>query len=321
MVLVDDAGAPVAAHVTARPGGRGRRRPAGRRDGSGAADRDGRGPRGRLQPCASQARAADPRAPDAGECPRQVEARLFKGSYKGVTDLVTKYVWPTPARIVTRWCARRRDHAQPGDHRWACCWSCRLVLFWTGPFRLGPGLRLDHDLPRHRRRQAGAGDADFLDDRQHLRPRHRPDPSAVLVVGLDGRRAGRAASACPTWPSSCGSCSAATVLQRGLEGIFMRRFKLHVHAWRPFDSFFRLITARRNPNLLLLTGACLFGRPDDRLAAGGGLDGDQPRRPRRPDPAGRDDAARRDGVLAVAADARRRHPQPAEPRATAAKAR
>ena len=36
---------------------------------------------------------------------RQVETRLFQGSYKGVTDLVTKYVWPTPARIVTRWCA------------------------------------------------------------------------------------------------------------------------------------------------------------------------------------------------------------------------
>jgi hypothetical protein len=35
-----------------------------------------------------------------------------------------------------------------------------------------------------------------------------------------------------------------------------------VHAWRPFDSFFRLITARRNPNLLLLTPAALLGRPD-----------------------------------------------------------
>jgi hypothetical protein len=35
-----------------------------------------------------------------------------------------------------------------------------------------------------------------------------------------------------------------------------------VHAWRPFDSFFRLITARRNPNLILLTPAALLGRPD-----------------------------------------------------------
>jgi phosphatidylglycerophosphate synthase len=60
------------------------------------------------------------------------------------------------------------------------------------------------------------------------------------------------------------------VLQRALEGVFMHTFKMHVHAWRPFDSFFRLITARRNPNLLLLTAACLFSRPDIgiRLVAG-----------------------------------------------------
>ena len=36
-----------------------------------------------------------------------LERRLFDGSYKGVTDLVTKYVWPRPALAVTRWCAKR----------------------------------------------------------------------------------------------------------------------------------------------------------------------------------------------------------------------
>ena len=35
-----------------------------------------------------------------------------------------------------------------------------------------------------------------------------------------------------------------------------------IHVWRPFDSFFRLITARRNPNLVILTPAALLGRPD-----------------------------------------------------------
>jgi hypothetical protein len=32
--------------------------------------------------------------------------------------------------------------------------------------------------------------------------------------------------------------------------------------WQPFDSVNRLITARRNPNLLLLTGSFVAGRPD-----------------------------------------------------------
>jgi len=36
-----------------------------------------------------------------------LEKRLFDGSYKGVTDLVTKWLWPRPAEVVTRFCANR----------------------------------------------------------------------------------------------------------------------------------------------------------------------------------------------------------------------
>ncbi|RLB61292.1 MAG: hypothetical protein DRH08_14145 [Deltaproteobacteria bacterium] len=37
---------------------------------------------------------------------RSLEKRLFAGSYKGVTDLVTKWLWPVPARWATGFCAR-----------------------------------------------------------------------------------------------------------------------------------------------------------------------------------------------------------------------
>jgi hypothetical protein len=37
---------------------------------------------------------------------------------------------------------------------------------------------------------------------------------------------------------------------------------MDMHVWQPFDSRLRLITARRNPNLVILTIAMLFGRPD-----------------------------------------------------------
>src|SRR3546814_18943870 len=43
------------------------------------------------------------------------------------------------------------------------------------------------------------------------------------------------------------------VLQRGIEGIALWRLGLEIHVWRRVDTWFRLITARRNPNLLLLT--------------------------------------------------------------------
>jgi phosphatidylglycerophosphate synthase len=52
------------------------------------------------------------------------------------------------------------------------------------------------------------------------------------------------------------------VIQRVIEGIFMRRYGMHIHVWRPIDSKFRLITARRNPNMVILVAALILGRPD-----------------------------------------------------------
>jgi phosphatidylglycerophosphate synthase len=52
------------------------------------------------------------------------------------------------------------------------------------------------------------------------------------------------------------------VAQRIIEGIFIKRLGLEIHVWRPIDSKFRLITARRNPNMVILAAALLFRRPD-----------------------------------------------------------
>ena len=52
------------------------------------------------------------------------------------------------------------------------------------------------------------------------------------------------------------------VVQRVIEGIFMRKYGMHIHVWRPIDSKFRLITARRNPNMIILLISLLFRRPD-----------------------------------------------------------
>jgi phosphatidylglycerophosphate synthase len=52
------------------------------------------------------------------------------------------------------------------------------------------------------------------------------------------------------------------VLQRLIEGVFIKLHGMHIHVWRPFDSWFRLITARRNPNMVILFAGVLIGRPD-----------------------------------------------------------
>jgi phosphatidylglycerophosphate synthase len=49
---------------------------------------------------------------------------------------------------------------------------------------------------------------------------------------------------------------------RLLEGIFLLAFEMESHCWRPIDSLFRTITARRNPNLIFLSVGTLAGRPD-----------------------------------------------------------
>ena len=43
---------------------------------------------------------------DAANLP-EVEWRMFMGTYKGATDLITKHLWPWPAFMATRWLAPR----------------------------------------------------------------------------------------------------------------------------------------------------------------------------------------------------------------------
>jgi len=46
----------------------------------------------------------------------------------------------------------------------------------------------------------------------------------------------------------------------GIFQFFVGSFDIFI--WQKFDSFSRLITARRNPNLILLTGGWIINRPD-----------------------------------------------------------
>ena len=52
-----------------------------------------------------------------------------------------------------------------------------------------------------------------------------------------------------------------------IEGIAIKWLGLEIHIWRPVDTLFRQVTARRNPNLALLTLSTLIGRPDWGLMA------------------------------------------------------
>lgn len=195
-----------------------------------------------------------------------VEKRLFKGSYKGVTDLVTKYIWPVPARVVTRWCAQVGISPNQVTFASLLLVLAAFVLFWRGEF--GWGLvaawamtfldTVDGKLARVTLTSSKIGNVfDHGIDLVHppfwwwawlVGVQAGPDPvgqpGLVLAIVVGGY-----------------------VAQRAEEGVFMRRFKMHMHVWRPFDSAFRLITARRNPNLIVLTLSSLAGRPEVGLLA------------------------------------------------------
>ncbi|WP_293677840.1 CDP-alcohol phosphatidyltransferase family protein, partial [uncultured Phenylobacterium sp.] len=68
---------------------------------------------------------------------RAVEARTFAGSYKGVTDIVTKYLWPVPARIVTRWCAVAGIRPNHVTFLGLLLTIAAFALFWKGEFTWG----------------------------------------------------------------------------------------------------------------------------------------------------------------------------------------
>ena len=190
-----------------------------------------------------------------------VERRMFSGSYKGVTDFVTKFWWPRPAEVVTRWCAKLGMSPNLVTTLGAIGVVYSFWAFWHGHYLSGlvSGWimtfldTVDGKLARVTLTSSTIGNV--FDHGIDLI--HPPFWWWAWIVGL-------AAYGMPTEYANLAlwTILVGYVVQRIFEGIFKWLFGMHVHVWRPFDSFFRLITARRNPNLVILTPLALVGRPD-----------------------------------------------------------
>jgi phosphatidylglycerophosphate synthase len=210
-----------------------------------------------------------PYAMAAGEANRApVEWRMFMGTYKGATDLVTKHLWPVPAFHATRFLAPRGITPNMVTLAGAVLMVIAFVLFLKGYYLAG---------------LAAAWAMTFLDTVDGKLARVTLTSSKwgdVFDHGLDlvhppfwyfAWAQGLAASGIVWESSSYWAVIAAIlggyVLQRLIEGVAIKWLGLEIHIWRPIDTLFRQITARRNPNLVLLTIAALLGRPDWGLIA------------------------------------------------------
>jgi phosphatidylglycerophosphate synthase len=190
-----------------------------------------------------------------------IERRIFAGSYKGVTDLVTLYVWPAPARWVTRVCANNGITPNQVTSASLVLVFAAMWLFWTGHFGWGMLAAwvmtfldtVDGKLARVTLQSSPWGNV--FDHSIDLI--HPPFWWWAWIVGLPA-----AGFAYEHASVALTVIVAGYVLQRIEEGIFMACFKMDMHVWQRFDSRLRLITARRNPNLLILSASLLGGRPD-----------------------------------------------------------
>lgn len=190
-----------------------------------------------------------------------IERRIFAGSYKGVTDLVTLYAWPAPARWVTRVCANNGITPNQVTSASLVLVFAAMWLFWTGHFGWGMLAAwvmtfldtVDGKLARVTLQSSPWGNV--FDHSIDLI--HPPFWWWAWIVGLPA-----AGFAYEHASVALTVIVAGYVLQRIEEGIFMACFKMDMHVWQRFDSRLRLITARRNPNLLILSASLLVGRPD-----------------------------------------------------------
>jgi phosphatidylglycerophosphate synthase len=198
----------------------------------------------------------------------EIEDRLFAASYKGVTDFVTKWVWPVPAKLVTAACARLGISPNAltmlsyalalfaGIAFWEGAYASGLVAAWLMTFF----DTVDGKLARVTLTSSRLGDV--LDHGLDLI--HPPLWWAAWGAGLANFD-----SPFAPYVGWVAVVFAGYVVGRLLEGAFILAFGQEMFIWRPFDLRFRLVIARRNPNLVLLTGATLAGRPDLGLIAVG----------------------------------------------------
>ena len=199
---------------------------------------------------------------------RAAERASYFGAYKGVTDLLTKYLWPEWALVLTRIAARIGMTPNMVTTVGAILCVLATIAFYDGHYWAGLAAGLafmvldtvDGKLARCTITSSKLGNA--FDHGMDLI--HPPFWWYAWGVGLHAY--GR-----PLDNDLFAICLVAIiggyVLQRLIEGAFIALYGMHIHVWQKADSDFRLITARRNPNMVILFASVVISRPDLGLVA------------------------------------------------------
>jgi phosphatidylglycerophosphate synthase len=193
---------------------------------------------------------------------QEMENLLYGNAYKGITDLVTKFVWPRPARTAVHIAANLRLSPNMVTSVGFVLVIAACYLFLHGHYLAGLAAgwimtfldTVDGKLARVTVQSSKFGHLfDHLTDLFHppfwyifwgmslsgFQPVlgfDQVDMYRMIVIGY--------------------------IAGRVVEGLFPLLGNCNVFTWRPFDAYFRLVTARRNPCLIILTVSAIIGRPD-----------------------------------------------------------
>jgi phosphatidylglycerophosphate synthase len=197
-----------------------------------------------------------------------IERASYDASYKGVTDLLTLYLWRGVAFHVTRWAAAARLTPNMVTLGGIVLCVLAFLLFLGGHYLAGLAIGLvfmvldtvDGKLARCTGTSSEWGN--LLDHGVDLV--HPPFWYWAWGTGLAAWGLGW--SPARLW-TVMAVLIAGYVVQRLIEGAFIAWFGMHIHVWRQADSRFRLVTARRNPNWLILLAGTIALRPDWGLLA------------------------------------------------------
>ena len=190
------------------------------------------------------------------------ERASYDASYKGVTDFLTLYVWRRPAFHLTRWAARAG--LSPNQVTLAGAALCLLtaVMWWNGHYWWGMAAgwafmvldTVDGKLARCTGQSSRWGN--IFDHGVDLI--HPPFWYWAWFHGLKAHQHGfDKLFVIAVLTAIVGGY----IAQRVIEGVFLARYKMDIHVWRKFDSRFRLVTARRNPNMVILLASLVVGHP------------------------------------------------------------
>jgi hypothetical protein len=187
---------------------------------------------------------------------------LYGNAYKGITDLVTKFIWPKPAKRFVHLCANFRISPNMVTSFGLLLVLAACYLFLNGHY--GWGLlagwlmtfldTVDGKLARVTIQSSKFGHLyDHIIDLIH-------PPFWYVYWGMS------LMSFQAIWGQGQEQMYSiiivAYIAGRIVEGLFPMMGTCGIFTWRPFDAWFRLFTARRNPCLILLTLSFLAGKPE-----------------------------------------------------------